>query len=77
MGRGYLSEPDGGSVVQDEAHDGLVHGQQGFSREASARPSQGFHDFKGSRGMLDTVAGVRAEGEVGIQRDSQDFRCTV
>ena len=39
VGRGHLSEPDIGGVVQDEAHDGLIRGQQGFGRESPDRPS--------------------------------------
>ena len=72
-----MGEPDEGGVVQDGANDGLVRGHQGFCREAPAQPSEGFHNFKGPRGTLDTVASVMAEGEVGVQRDSQDFRGSV
>ena len=39
-----------------------------------AQPSKSFHNAEGPRSSLDTIAGVRAEGEVGIQRDTQDFR---
>ena len=37
MGWGYLGEPDGGGIVEDGAHDGLVSGHQLFGREAPAR----------------------------------------
>ena len=39
MGGGYLGEPDGGSIVKDGAHDGLICGHQGFGCEAPARHS--------------------------------------
>ena len=39
MGGRYLGEPHGGSIVQDEAHDGLICGHQDFGHEAPARPS--------------------------------------
>ena len=74
MAGGYLCEPDGGSIVQDGAHNGLIHDNQGFGREAPARPSEGFHDINGPRCPLVTVASVRAEGEVGVQHDAQDLR---
>ena len=48
-----------------------------LSRNAPARPSKGFHIDEAPRSSLDTIAGVRAEGEVGIQRDDQDFKPSV
>ena len=33
-----------------------------------------FLNVESSRSSLDTIAGVRAEGEVGIQRKALDFR---
>ena len=39
MGVGHLGEPDGGGVVKDGAHDGLICGHQCFGHEAPARPS--------------------------------------
>ena len=39
MGGGHLGEPDGGSIIKDGAHDGLILGHQVFGREAPARPS--------------------------------------
>ena len=39
MGGGHLGDPDGGSIVKDVAHDGLICGHQGFGRKAPARPS--------------------------------------
>ena len=59
-----MGEPDRGGVVQNGAHDGLVCGHQGFSREAPARHSEGFHYVEGPQGTLDTFDGVRAESEV-------------
>ena len=38
------------------------------------KPQLGFHDIEGPRGTLDTIASVRAKGEVGVQRDTQGFR---
>ena len=73
MGGGYLGEPDWGSIVKDGAHDGRIHGYQGVGCEAPARPSYCFHDIEGPRVPLDTVASVRAEGEVGVQRGTQEF----
>ena len=67
----------GDGVVQNGAHDGIVRSPQGFCREGPARPRERFHDVEDPRGTLDTVEGVRAEGEVGVQRDSHDFRGSV
>ena len=39
--------------------------------------ARGLHNIEGPQGSLDTVAGIRAKGEVGVQRDSQDFRSSV
>ena len=50
---GCLGEPDGGGIVQDGAHDGLIRGHQGFGREAPARAGPAF-------GPLDTVTSGRA-----------------
>ena len=72
-----MGEPDEGGIVKDGAHDAPICGLQRFGREAPARPSKGFHDIEDPRGPLDTIAGVRAEGEVGVQRDTQDFRGSV
>ena len=77
MGGGHLGEPDGDGMVKDGAHDGLIRGHQSFGREAPAQPSYDFHNIEGPRGPLDIVAGMLAEGEVGVQRDTQDFRCPV
>ena len=63
-----MCEPDGTREFQVSGF------QQGFCREASFRPSKGFHDVMG---MLDTVTGMRAKGEVCVQLESQDFRSFV
>ena len=39
--------------------------------------ASGFHDVKGPQGTLDTVAGMRAKGEVGVHREPQDLRGSV
>ena len=77
VGRGHFSEPEGGGVVQDGAQDGLLRGHQRFSTEAPAWHCKGFYDVKGHRGTLDPVAVMRAEGEVGVQRDSLDYTGSV
>ena len=38
---------------------------------------EGFHDIESPRSPLDTIAVVRAEGEVGVQRHTQNFRGSV
>ena len=38
-GGGHLGESDGGSIVKDGAHNGLIGGHQGFGCEAPAQPS--------------------------------------
>ena len=41
-------------------------------------PAEAFIAYiKGPRSSLDTIVGVRAEGEWGIQRNAQDFRGSV
>ena len=71
---GHLGEPDGRSIVKDGTHNGLISGQQGFGHDASVRPRLGFHDVKSPRIPLDTIAVVRAKGEVGVQSGTLDFR---
>ena len=38
---------------------------------------QGFHDVESTWGSFDTVASIRAESEVGVQHDNQDFSGSV
>ena len=41
-------------------------------------PARAFdHDVKSTGSPLETIAGVRAEVEVGVPRDTQYFRCSV
>ena len=59
------------------AHNGLVCSHQRLGRRAPAQPSKVFHNAEGPRSSLDKIASMRAEGEVGIQRDAQDFKGSV
>ena len=49
MGRGHFFEPDGGSIVKDEAHNGFVCRHQCLGQEAAARPGWGFHNVEGCK----------------------------
>ena len=64
----HLSEPDGDGIIHDTAHDGFICGHQGFGLETPAWA------FMTSRtDSLDTITGMRAEFEEGVQRDPKGF----
>ena len=57
--------------------NGLICCHQSLSWKTPAQPSLGFRKFEDPRGLHDTIAGMRVEGEVGVQHNARDFRGSV
>ena len=65
----WRSEPDVRGIVKDWAYDGLVCLHQSLRRKPQLDPAKSFMTLRALDALssLDTVACVRAKGEVGVQ----------
>ena len=62
-------------MIYDGVHHGRIRGHQSlYKKKKQLNPAKAFMTLGAPRGFLDTIVGMRAEGELGIQRDAHDFR---
>ena len=72
-----MSEPNGGGIILDGALYCLVRGTRVSVEKPQIESAKAFMTLRAPRGSLETIAGMRGEGEMGVQRDAHDFRDSV